>query len=48
LPTALRHQESPRITSAAAADVERFLDFAEQNYRDAEPERSGLPPRLRC
>jgi selenocysteine lyase/cysteine desulfurase len=30
------------------ADVERFLDFAEQTYRDAEPGRSGLAPRLRC
>ena len=30
------------------ADVERFLDFAEQTYRDAEPVRDGLPPRLRC
>ena len=30
------------------ADVERFLDFAEQTYRDAEPSRSGLAPRLRC
>ena len=30
------------------ADVERFLDFAEQTYRDAEPVRVGLPPRLRC
>jgi len=29
-------------------DVENFLDFAEQTYRDAEPERAGLPPRLRC
>ena len=28
--------------------VERFLDFAEQTYRDAEPVRAGLPPRLRC
>ena len=30
------------------ADVERFLDFAEQTYRDAEPGRDGLAPRLRC
>ena len=30
------------------ADVERFPDFAEQTYRDAEPVRVGLPPRLRC
>ena len=29
-------------------DVERFLDFAEQTYRDTEPDRAGLPPRLRC
>jgi len=29
-------------------DVERFLDFAERTYRDAEPVRDGLPPRLRC
>ena len=27
-------------------DVERFLDFAEQTYRDTEPVRVGLPPRL--
>jgi selenocysteine lyase/cysteine desulfurase len=30
------------------ADVERFLDFAERTYRDAEPDRDGLAPRLRC
>jgi selenocysteine lyase/cysteine desulfurase len=30
------------------ADVERFLDFAEQTYRDAEPGRGGVAPRLRC
>jgi hypothetical protein len=30
------------------ADVERFLDFAEHTYRDAEPGRDGLAPRLRC
>jgi selenocysteine lyase/cysteine desulfurase len=30
------------------ADVERFLDFAEQTYRDAETGRAGLAPRLRC
>jgi selenocysteine lyase/cysteine desulfurase len=30
------------------ADVERFLDFAERTYRDAEPDRAGLAPRLRC
>jgi selenocysteine lyase/cysteine desulfurase len=30
------------------ADVERFLDFAERAYRDAEPDRAGLAPRLRC
>jgi hypothetical protein len=30
------------------ADVERFLDFAERTYRDAEPDRTGLAPRLRC
>ena len=30
------------------ADVERFLDFAEHTYRDAEPDRGGLAPRLRC
>ena len=29
-------------------DVERFLDFAEQTYRDTEPDRADLPPRLRC
>ena len=29
-------------------DVERFLDFAERTYRDTEPDRAGLPPRLRC
>ena len=29
-------------------DVERFLDFAEQTYRDTEPVCVGLPPRLRC
>ncbi len=30
------------------ADVERFLDFAEQTYRDAEPGRDGLSPRRGC
>ena len=30
------------------ADVERFLDFAERTYRDSEPDRTGLAPRLRC
>jgi selenocysteine lyase/cysteine desulfurase len=25
-----------------------LLDFAEQTYRDAEPDRAGLAPRLRC
>ena len=29
-------------------DVERFLDFAEQTYRDTQPVCVGLPPRLRC
>ena len=29
-------------------DVERFLDFAERTYRNAEPDREGLAPRLRC
>ena len=29
-------------------DVERFLDFAERTYRDREPGRDGLAPRLRC
>ncbi len=30
------------------SDVERFVDFAEQTYRDREPDRAGLAPRLRC
>jgi selenocysteine lyase/cysteine desulfurase len=30
------------------ADVERFLDFAERTYRDTEPARDGLAPRLHC
>ncbi|MGH3189925.1 MAG: aminotransferase class V-fold PLP-dependent enzyme [Streptosporangiaceae bacterium] len=30
------------------ADVERLLDFAERTYRDSEPDRAGLAPRLRC
>jgi selenocysteine lyase/cysteine desulfurase len=29
-------------------DVERFLDFAQRTYRDREPDRAGLAPRLRC
>ena len=29
-------------------DVERLLDFAERAYRDREPGRAGLAPRLRC
>jgi acyl carrier protein len=29
-------------------DIERFLDFAERTYRDREPSRHGLAPRLRC
>ena len=34
--------------ASTLADVERFLDFAERTYRDAEPDRDGLAPRLRC
>ena len=34
--------------ASSLGDVERFLDFAEQTYRDAEPVRDGLRPRLRC
>jgi selenocysteine lyase/cysteine desulfurase len=30
------------------SDVERFLDFAEQAYRDRALDRGGLAPRLRC
>jgi selenocysteine lyase/cysteine desulfurase len=30
------------------ADVERFLVFAEETYRDREPDREGLSPRIRC
>jgi selenocysteine lyase/cysteine desulfurase len=30
------------------ADVERFCEFAAQTYRDTEPRRDGLAPRLRC
>lgn len=30
------------------SDVERFLDFAQRTYRDREPDRVGLAPRLRC
>jgi selenocysteine lyase/cysteine desulfurase len=30
------------------SDVERFLDFVEQAYRDRAPDRGGLAPRLRC
>ena len=30
------------------ADVERFLAFAEETYRDREPDREGLAPRIRC
>ncbi|HTX29675.1 MAG TPA: aminotransferase class V-fold PLP-dependent enzyme [Streptosporangiaceae bacterium] len=30
------------------SDVERFVDFAEQTYRDREPDSAGLAPRLRC
>ncbi len=29
-------------------DVDRFMDFAERTYRDADPDRDGLAPRLRC
>jgi len=29
-------------------DLDRFLDFAERTYRDADPDRSGLAPRLHC
>lgn len=29
-------------------DLDRFLDFAERTYRDAEPDRAGLPARTRC
>ena len=30
------------------ADVERFLDFAEQTYCNREPDLAGLAPRLHC
>lgn len=30
------------------SDVDRFLDFAQRTYRDREPDRAGLAPRLRC
>jgi selenocysteine lyase/cysteine desulfurase len=30
------------------SDLDRFLDFAERTYRDADPDRDGLAPRLRC
>ncbi len=30
------------------ADVERFLAFAEETYRDREPNPEGLEPRIRC
>jgi selenocysteine lyase/cysteine desulfurase len=33
---------------SSIGDVERFLDFAERTYRDREPGRDGLAPRLRC
>ncbi|MGH3227311.1 MAG: hypothetical protein ACRDOA_01805 [Streptosporangiaceae bacterium] len=33
---------------SSVGDVERFLDFAERTYRDREPGRDGLAPRLRC
>jgi len=29
-------------------DVDRFLAFAEQTYRDRVPDTAGLPPRERC
>ena len=29
-------------------DLDRFLDFAERTYRDVDPDRDGLAPRLRC
>jgi hypothetical protein len=29
-------------------DLDRFVDFAERTYRDAQPDGSGLAPRLRC
>ncbi len=29
-------------------DLDRFLDFAERTYRDAEPDRAGLPARTHC
>lgn len=33
---------------SSIGDVEHFLDFAERTYRDREPGRDGLAPRLRC
>ena len=33
---------------SSVGDVEHFLDFAERTYRDREPGRDGLAPRLRC
>jgi len=40
-----------RVSLGLASDVgdlHRFLDWAERTYRDADPGRSGLAPRLRC
>jgi selenocysteine lyase/cysteine desulfurase len=47
LPTAGAVRVSLGLASNLS-DVERFVDFAEQTYRDREPDRAGLAPRLRC
>ncbi len=49
--TGLRSGGAVRVSLGLVSsvdDVERFLDFAERTYRDREPGRDGLAPRLRC
>jgi selenocysteine lyase/cysteine desulfurase len=47
LPTAGAIRVSLGLVSTVD-DVDRFLDFAENTYRDRVPDTAGLPPRDRC
>lgn len=47
LPSAGAIRVSPGLVSNLA-DIERFLRFAEDTYRDRYPDTSGLSPRARC
>ena len=47
LPSGGAVRVSPGLASDVG-DLDRFLDFAERTYHDADPDRAGLAPRLHC